>query len=121
MTDSKVFVYRNLRFKDQVIWSMKNVKSGKVVGREPLILLENVKLKVSKAGQERVRREKKKYVHAGVEGTPAPIDLGTWADNWIKVYYNPYKTDTFIRVDNGEPVFEASKAYINQEGVFITL
>jgi len=119
--NNRVFVYRNLRFKDAVMWSLKSVKTGKVTGREPMVYLTDCDFKVSKAGQERVRRERKKYVHAGVQGVPAPMDLGVWLDAYVKVTYNPYKTDTFVRCDTGEAVFKAKKVLINKDGVFAVL
>ena len=52
---------------------------------------------VGKAGQERVRREKKKNVHAGVSGY-IQFDIPWWVGNTTCfVMYNPYKHDTFIQ------------------------
>ena len=73
------------------------------------VVLENCKFIVSKAGQKRVRDEKKKNVHAYVQGALAKVretDLLT-ADDWAESYYNPYHTDTFQDVITGQPITEA--------------
>ena len=61
--DNRVMVYRNLT-KD--CWSVKSVKSGRVRFHVKVITIVNGQFKVSECGRQRVIREKKKYVHAGV-------------------------------------------------------
>jgi hypothetical protein len=122
LNDKRVMVYRNLRYKDQVVWSGKSTKLGLVMFHSDYVLIDSPKFKVSKAGQERVRREQKKYVHAGVVGTLADGD--DWMirmDSLVRVTYNPYKNDTFVRCDNGEPITEARLAIIDMSGVRVLL
>lgn len=120
---NRVFVYRNLapQFRKDVVWSLKSEKTGLVIGRERMVVLTDVKFKVSKAGRARVLATKRKAVHAGVSGITAPIDLSVWFDQYVRVTYNPYKYETFVRCDTGEPVYEAKKVYINEQGVFALL
>ena len=120
-TKPKVFVYRNLHFKDRVTYSVKNVASGLVVDHSPLVYLTGVKFKVSKAGRERVLRERRKNVHAGVVGDPAPIGLDVFWDDYVRVTYNPYKYESFVRVDTGEPVYSAKAAMIDAQGIWAKL
>ena len=61
--DKRLYVYWNISKKT---WSVR--QSGKVVGHSDLIFLKDCRFLVAKAGQARVRREKKKNVHAGVSG-----------------------------------------------------
>jgi hypothetical protein len=61
----KVFVYRNLR---RGCLSVRDTKTRRVIAHVDEIFLRDVKFKVSKAGRERVLKEKQKNVHAGVEG-----------------------------------------------------
>lgn len=68
---------------------------GRVIGygRGP-IYLDDAEFVVEESGRERVRREKKRYVHAYVVGTVSsdttPIgDAGA-------AYYNPYQTDEWV-------------------------
>ena len=92
--DKRLYVYWNLHRK---CWSVR--QSGKVKGHATLIFLKDCRFLVGKAGQARVRAEKKKNVHAGVSGYLAmnaefhkqQVDRDCW------VMYNPYKHDTFIQ------------------------
>jgi len=59
----RVFVYFNLHKK---VWSVR--QSGKVVGHTEHIMLKDCRFLVGKKGRERVIREGKKNVHAGVSG-----------------------------------------------------
>ena len=64
----KVFVYFNLHKK---VWSVKALEGpnkGKVIEHTTNINIANAKFKVSEAGRQRVLKEKKKNVHAGVTG-----------------------------------------------------
>ena len=65
----KVFVYYNLH---RHCWSVKALegdKKNRVIAHANYIELTESNPKVSKAGQARVRREKRKNVHAGLVGT----------------------------------------------------
>jgi len=69
------------------------------------VVLENCKFIVSKAGQKRVRDEKKKNVHAYVQGALAKVrETDFLTDDWTESYYNPYHTDTFQDVTTGQPI-----------------
>ena len=117
--DSTVFVYRNLRFRDRVVWSMKSVKSGLVVGRKSRVVLQDCRFKVSQAGRARVLRERKKYVHAGVQGVLLAPDAKRITKDFIRATYNPYKYSTFIVEATGEPIHHASLVVINEKGVWV--
>lgn len=117
LQDRRVMVYRNLHYKDEVTWSGKSMKLGQVMFHLPVVLMQDCKFKVSQKGRERVLRERKKNVHAGVVGTLCPFTVEVWSDPWVRVKYNPYTGPTFIRADNGEPIFEARKVLIDETGV----
>lgn len=112
----RVFVYRNLH---KNCLSVRDVKTGLVVAHVDSIVLKNVKFKVSKSGRERVLREKRKNVHAGVEGewdkaAPSP-DLSECS----RVLYDPYRFSSFVREDTLEPQKGCSCAFVTIRGVFI--
>src|SRR5688572_10692765 len=87
----KVFVYYNLRRK---CWSIRC--KGKVIGHSDKVGLLDCKLKVSEAGRQRVLREKRKNVHAGIEGIVCDwLDDGTCD---IPLRYNPYTSSHFVSV-----------------------
>jgi hypothetical protein len=104
----KVFCYRNLHKKGNV-WSVRDEATKLVVDHVESILLKDVTLKVSEAGRQRVLKEKRKNVHAGVQGERI-FHLQDKDDlPWQPVYYNPYKNDTFI--DRfGNPMFKCKYA-----------
>jgi hypothetical protein len=96
-------------------------QKGKVIGHADGIMLENVRFNIAKAGQRKVRETGRKNVHARVSGfmvpNRAPIDgthytmtfnvLDLLVDGFRRAKYNPYKNDTFIDADSGEPLYDA--------------
>lgn len=114
--DKRIFCYRNLNRKG-VVWSVKNVKTGLVVDRSPVVYLKDTQLKVSQAGRKRVLKEKHKNVHAGVQGVRLknkPRNIS----NWERAKYNPYLNDSFITVD-GIPVRSAQYVMLREDGLWI--
>jgi hypothetical protein len=95
--NKRLYIYWNLHKKT---WSVR--QSGKIVGHSDLIFLKDCRFLVGKAGQARVRAEKKKNVHAGVSGYLAMnaefcnADYNN-TDRDCFVMYNPYKHDTFVQ------------------------
>ena len=98
-----VQVYRNLNRKfasGKPVFSVRNDK-GLVEDHVASISLLDPVFRVSKAGNERVRKEKRKNVHAYVSGQlgrPAGDLEGYSLD---RAYYNPYKNEFFVN-DKGE-------------------
>ena len=94
----RIYVYKNLHLN---LFSVRS--EGKVVSHVDELILEDARFLVGKKGRERVLKEKRKNVHAGVSGF--------WAEEWEarstmasytphKIYYNPYKTDSFVMMDD---------------------
>jgi hypothetical protein len=106
---TKVFVYRNLTKK---CWSVRDVKTKKVIEHRETLTLLDCTFKVSEAGRQRVLRTKQKNVHAGVEGylcDIVPVHAG------VQVYYNPYKQSTFTIKDT--PIYNANVVKFFTEGL----
>ena len=102
----RVNVYFNLHKK---IWSVR--QSGKVVGHMDRIVLKDVKWRVSPAGNAKVRREKRKNVHAYASGYICDIkDTPNIPNTISRITYNPYKHETFVYVDNGKPCLQSDYA-----------
>jgi hypothetical protein len=59
-------------------------------------MFKDVELKVSEAGRQRVLREKRKNVHAGVKGTRVFRIPNKDSLFFQPAYYNPYKYETFV-------------------------
>lgn len=91
-----VRIYRNLH------QSCYSVKQGGIVRcHAENVVVRDAKFIVSKAGQKRVRDEKKKNVHAFVEGVV--VDASETNDllpfDWEPIYYNPYKCEGFTHTE----------------------
>jgi hypothetical protein len=101
----RVFVYWNLHRKCFSVKALEGANKGRVVAHVNELLLRNATFKVSEAGRQRVLREKRKNVHAGV--------AGEWLDGWdlvgcgSRVRYNPYQGPHFTTAVMGTPVHEA--------------
>ena len=101
VADKPVRVYRNLH---------KNCISVKQLGlvrcHADNVVMQNCKFIVSKAGQQRVRNEKRKNVHAYIEGIVVDARstdvLLPFA--WDEIYYDPYKTDFWTVLHGGQEV-----------------
>lgn len=125
-TSKKVRVYRNLH---QGCYSVK--QGGLVRVHAENVTLQEVKFIVSQAGRERVRNEKKKNVHAFVEGfvvdarkadnhvdgNKSDEELWNGESEWMKLYYNPYKCDGFTMCDSDRIAEFAEFAMLDSEGV----
>jgi hypothetical protein len=103
----KVFVYFNINLSDKLktpYFSIKDLSTGRVIGHETSFMVKDATFKVSLAGNERVNKEGKKNVHAGVVGYlvhEEPRTLST------PVSYNPYKYKSFVKVSDETPIYSA--------------
>lgn len=106
----RVFVYRNLHRK---CYSVKSLETNRVICHVDEITLTDVKFRVGKAGRQRVLREKRKNVHAGVVGYIADVSM---LGQRTGVTYNPYKYESFVR-DDKSPIHQAKIAHIDSFGI----
>jgi hypothetical protein len=132
----RVEVYRNLHNGKM---SIRDAKTKLVLGHADQVFLHDAFFKVSQAGRARVLREKKKNVHAVVEGILGNAngfasfkgrdleghkfkhsiftDAGTVFDELFSVTYNPYKYDQFWRVDADKAIHHAPLVNIQTTGI----
>lgn len=121
----KVFVYKNLKKKSWTgeewvnCYSIKNCKTKKVEDWQPFVVLKDATFKVSEAGRQRVLREKRKNVHAGILGERK---FGGWDPSSPfldedRVMYNPYKNETFVN-SKGQEIISADLVILSPKGVF---
>lgn len=93
----KVRIYFNLHKK---VWSIKDKKTNLVLGWTNKIRLINCEFKVYESGRQRVLKDRKKNVHAYVDGTIASnfyMSIRQYA--CAHFTYNPYKYDSFMVKD----------------------
>ena len=98
----RVFVYFNLHKKLWSVRALEGENKGRVIQHAARLCLADCTFKVSEAGRQRVLREKRKMVHAGVVGTlRTALPRGRKALR--RVTYSPYKFATFVDADTFEP------------------
>lgn len=100
LVGKRVQVYFNLHKK---VYSVKDKKSGLVIAHVNKIDLGDVDFKVSQAGRKRVLAEKRKNVHAVVEGTI--LAYNTFCKDMQGITYNPYVNESFVIRKDNKPVF----------------
>ena len=105
----RVQVYKNLHK------NVYSVKQDRVVFHCNIITLSDARFNVSPAGREKVRREKKKNVHATVSGYITDIDVMEYQ----RVTYNPYENETFIFAENKLPIHFSDYCTLNKNGVWV--
>ncbi|MEH7131398.1 hypothetical protein V7103_24820 [Neobacillus drentensis] len=114
-----VRVYRNIR---KNLFSIQDKKTRRIIAYADSLLLTDVEMKIGRAGQLRTRKDRQKNIHAFIVGTyiesDNKIDKYT---KWKPVYYNPYKTDTFIDLENDKPVYKALSSYLKDGKCFVLL
>jgi len=113
MIGKSVFVYYNLH---RHVWSIKDVKSGLVIGYTDRIVLKDVEYKVSVAGRARVLRDKQKNIHAGCKGIV--VEANVIADEGIAITYNPYKYNSFVVKCDETPVFNDALVLLENRKVY---
>lgn len=101
----KVFVYYNLHKKTWSVKALSGPDKGRVVLHSDYVIVRNARGKVSEAGRQRVLREGRKNVHAGIVGEWSAYDITKLPSR--KVTYNPYKYESFVYKDDETP-FEGS-------------
>ena len=105
----RVYVYFNLHRKCFSIKALEGAKKGRVVAHRDDVLLFDGVFKVSEAGRQRVLREQRKNVHAGVVGEwvgslDDELTIERIVYNGTPVTYNPYKYDTFVHLYGEHPI-----------------
>jgi hypothetical protein len=119
----KVEIYYNL---NKHVLSVR--QKGIVIKHTPAAEVFNAKFVVQPAGRKRVLREKRKNVHAFIRGTAGRLSKTILSQmlgrkykvqgNWVRVTYNPYKYNSFVEADTGEPIHESAHVVISGRTVY---
>ncbi len=128
----RVQVYYNIVAGHYSVVALGGPWRNKVVAQMSHVLMENVKFVVQPAGNARVRRERRKNVHAFVRGTITgglvlaqdagvgrmlvlgPLEYRTEYPELVR--YNPYLHKSFVD-RNSEPVFSAKHVALGENEV----
>jgi len=138
----KVMVYRNLHKEGNTysIKSLEGLSKGRVIGYAYGIALQNCQLVVNEKGRQRVLKEKRKNVHAGIVGDLvavcgyqvrmhlATLEVAKYNDKkWLETFkpaipitYNPFLYTSFVFKGTNIPVFKAQQVMLFNERVEIT-
>ena len=114
----KCFVYFNLHKRCFSVKALEGPNKGRVIAHADAVYMEDCVFKVSEAGRQRVLREQRKNVHAGVVGVvryfPRWDAEKSDPSNYVGVKYNPYKYRTFVKADNPAiPVASADMCWLD--------
>ena len=107
----KVFVYFNLHMKMWSVKALEGPQKGRVIARTFYVPLRDVQPKVSQKGRDRVLREKRKNVHAGLVGHMLDWPITPKYDRHIpdtEITYNPYKSGNFYYVHPKHDTYNGS-------------
>ena len=113
----KVRIYRNLNRKCLSVQTMTE-KGWRVSKHVKSIKLKSAIFKVSEAGRQRVIREKRKNVHAYIEG----YEIESFPEGVKpskRISYNPYKSSHFFYADEPDrKPLSTFYAEIGENGIF---
>jgi len=128
----KYGIYRNLH---NGKLSIKESKSGLVVGHADSVRILKANFRVSEAGVMKIREKKQKAVVATVHGFLSALEgftafkgreltltraLGknafTSSADATRVGFNPYKYTSFVEAETEKPLKTANQVYINNTG-----
>lgn len=85
-------------------FSIRHAATRKVIGYTDRIVLREVSFPISTAGRLRVLREKKKNVHAFVQGYYDAREQYSDQVAFREAYYNPYRVSAFVDRETLEPI-----------------
>ena len=120
----KVFVYKNLH---KECWSIRQDGLVKAHSDDKPVLLYSATMKVNQKGREKVLKEKRKNVHAGISGYIAHPDpsFACWDDiGWWEmspITYNPYKYSSFVDSRTEKPRWFASFVKLYPKEVYLSI
>ncbi len=116
LIQERVRIYRNLNDKCLSVMYHK-----KVVGHAQSVLLNDIKFIVLEGGRQRAIIQKRKNVHAFIEGVLVKVSSETdetfELNEGIKISYNPYMQGSFFIEKTGQPVHKAKTILINSKGI----
>ena len=114
----KVFVYFNLHKK---LFSIRSEDTKRVIYHTDSVILSDAIFKVSQAGRQRVLKEQRKNVHAGVKGVLFAFDNKEFnykPKELKEATYNPYLYKSFVDKETKEPLTQAHTVFLKDKQIF---
>ena len=114
MPGPRVRVYRNLHTGTLSMQAYNPEKKGwRVISHPFQVKLQDVKFVVNEGGRQRVLKEKRKNVHAWIEGNLISYETSRFIN---EAKYNPYKYDFWTDPKSGHRVETAAFCSVNRNG-----
>lgn len=93
---------------------------SKVIGHPTSVMCGGCTFVVSKNGRKRVLTEKRKNVHAYVASDSyVECHNKPKLEDFVEVYYDPYKTDSFVIRDTDEKILTSEYVLLCDNKVYI--
>jgi hypothetical protein len=104
---------------------------GERVSHARAMVLNNVKFAVQPAGRAKVLTDKRKNVHAFVRGDMMWVaglndqledytNTNMKRQQYPKIRYNPYESESFVLVDTGLPIKSATQVVIIDKNIYLS-
>jgi hypothetical protein len=111
----EVMAYRNLHFKAEVVYSVKDRRANKLIAYTPSLLLVNVRFVVRDSERRRAVLRHERNVHAFAIGTITDQDDEDAL--WLPGGYHPFKYTTFVDLTTEAPLLVASAVRLGPDGM----
>ena len=108
----EVFVYRNLHKNCWSVQSKMPGSYGRILFHTKELVLDTCTLVVLESGRQKVLKEKRKNVHAGIRGTIGCIKNKITSE---EIYYNPYLYQQFIIKSTKQSIKKADRIYLSED------
>ena len=99
----RIFVYWNIYDK---VFTVQNRLTGRVRRHAESLTLRDADFEIDQAERDRMIRDARKTLHAGVRGEIVP-DVPESLEGWTQVIYVPELHEGFVSADEGRPVARA--------------
>lgn len=113
--EPKVAAYRNLHFRNSVVYSVRDRKRDRLISYVPTLTLRDVVFRIKESERRRAVLRHERNVHAFADGfiVDEPADL----TGWREARYHPFKWETFVDTETEAPLLSCSRAHLGPEGL----
>lgn len=111
-----VAAYRNLHFKQEIVYSVRDRKRDRLIAYTPAITLRDAVFRIKASEQRRAVLRHERNVHAFADGFVVPTGQDG-IEGWRTARYNVFKWDTFVDADTETPILRARYVHLGPSGM----